>query len=131
MGRPPPPVLADLASGYLDVARLLGRRTGEMHLALARSEEGDGFAPERWNTLACRSFLPINAQPRGRARSTWSRTSRIASAAIPWSLPRLLRSEREINARLRTIVDRPLVGYRIRCQGTITSGRSSTPARTS
>jgi len=117
MGRPPPPVLADLASGYLDVARLLGRRTGEMHLALARSEDGDGFAPERWNMLACRSFYQ---SLRNLAARTIDMVKDLKDRLSGNSLElarRLLRNEREINARLRTIVERPLDGYRIRCHG--------------
>ncbi len=117
VGRTPPPVLAELAGGYLDVARLLGRRTGEMHLALAHSADGDGFAPERWNMLACRSFYQ---SLRNLAARTLAMVKDLKDRLSGNSLElarRLLRSEREINARLRTIVDGPLEGQRIRCHG--------------
>jgi maltose alpha-D-glucosyltransferase/alpha-amylase len=37
---------ADMVGVYLDVARLLGRRTAELHLALSSDEEDAAFAPE-------------------------------------------------------------------------------------
>ncbi|GAC1371378.1 MAG: hypothetical protein NVSMB32_15550 [Actinomycetota bacterium] len=42
-----PPVLArDTMSDYLERARLLGRRTAELHLALSSDKEDSAFAPE-------------------------------------------------------------------------------------
>jgi maltose alpha-D-glucosyltransferase/alpha-amylase len=117
VGRAPPDAVAALSNGYLASARLLGRRTGELHVALARGESGDGFAPERWNMLACRSFYQslrnlaartIDAVKEGKER--------LGGNSLELAR-RLLRSEREINARLRTIADRQADGCRIRCHG--------------
>ena len=43
---PMPPVVADTIGGYLRTAETLGRRTGEMHLALASDASDPAFAPE-------------------------------------------------------------------------------------
>jgi maltose alpha-D-glucosyltransferase / alpha-amylase len=42
----PPKALRDVMSGYLSTAQTLGRRTGEMHLALASDASDQAFAPE-------------------------------------------------------------------------------------
>jgi maltose alpha-D-glucosyltransferase/alpha-amylase len=41
-----PPAVNDLMIEYLDIAAVLGRRTAEMHLALAADSADPGFAPE-------------------------------------------------------------------------------------
>ena len=52
----PGPLLEELLGGiYPEKAKLLGQRTGEMHLALASEPADDGFAPEPFNTMAQRS----------------------------------------------------------------------------
>jgi maltose alpha-D-glucosyltransferase/alpha-amylase len=45
----------DLVGPFLDVARLLGARTGELHLSLANAPAGD--APERFSALQQRGLL--------------------------------------------------------------------------
>src|SRR5262249_47778467 len=51
----PPPGVRDLVGAYLDAARLLGRRTAELHHMLAAGQEPD-FAPEAYGTLYQRSM---------------------------------------------------------------------------
>jgi maltose alpha-D-glucosyltransferase/alpha-amylase len=51
-----PPKLAELVAGfYLEMVSLLGRRTGEMHLALASAATEPDFAPEPFSILYQRS----------------------------------------------------------------------------
>ena len=42
----PPPLARETMADYLDRARLLGRRTAELHLALSSDSEDPAFAPE-------------------------------------------------------------------------------------
>ncbi|MBV9126119.1 MAG: putative maltokinase [Planctomycetes bacterium] len=42
----PPTVVRETVAGYLDIAATLGRRTGEMHLALGSDPGDPAFAPE-------------------------------------------------------------------------------------
>jgi maltose alpha-D-glucosyltransferase/alpha-amylase len=42
----PPPSVRELMGGYLGTAEILGRRTAEMHLALASDTSAPAFAPE-------------------------------------------------------------------------------------
>lgn len=117
LGSRPPPALTRFANGYLEAARLLGLRTGEMHLALARSEGADGFAPERWNMLACRSFYQSLRNQAARIIAMLKESKDRLSGNSLELARRLLKGEREINARLRTIVEQPPDGCRIRCHG--------------
>jgi maltose alpha-D-glucosyltransferase/alpha-amylase len=51
----PPASVRELAGAYLDQARVLGRRTAEMHVALASDHEDPEFAPEAPSAHAQRS----------------------------------------------------------------------------
>jgi maltose alpha-D-glucosyltransferase/alpha-amylase len=50
-----PAVVLDMVGAYLDAARLLGRRTGELHLALGSWTESSAFAAEPYTALYQRS----------------------------------------------------------------------------
>ena len=52
--RPEAP-LAEVIGGFLEVASLLGRRTGELHVALAGGNEDAAFAPEPVTPFARRA----------------------------------------------------------------------------
>ncbi|HEU0005846.1 MAG TPA: maltose alpha-D-glucosyltransferase, partial [Terriglobia bacterium] len=51
-----PPPVHDLVGTYLEVARLLGQRTAEFHLALASNAGDFGFSPEPFSALDQRSL---------------------------------------------------------------------------
>jgi maltose alpha-D-glucosyltransferase/alpha-amylase len=50
-----PPAAGEAIGAYLDLAALLGRRTAEMHVALASQSEDPSFAPEPYSALDRRS----------------------------------------------------------------------------
>jgi maltose alpha-D-glucosyltransferase/alpha-amylase len=66
--REPPTVLEEAAGGFLTHARLLGRRTGEFHLALAAAREDPAFVPEPFTGHYRRS---IYQSLRSNARTTF------------------------------------------------------------
>jgi maltose alpha-D-glucosyltransferase / alpha-amylase len=51
----PDPLAAELIGHYLDVARLMGKRVAELHLALASTADDPDFAPEPYSALYQRS----------------------------------------------------------------------------
>jgi maltose alpha-D-glucosyltransferase/alpha-amylase len=51
----PPATARDVIGAYLDLAALLGRRTADMHLALASNVDDASFAPAPYSTLDRRS----------------------------------------------------------------------------
>ncbi len=52
----PPPIVGETMGGYLEFARLLGRRTAELHHALSLDKEDPDLAPEPFTMLYQRSL---------------------------------------------------------------------------
>ena len=58
-----------MIGAYLDAARLLGRRTAELHLALVGKPDTPDFAPEPYSTPLPALDVPIDAQRYGQSLS--------------------------------------------------------------
>jgi maltose alpha-D-glucosyltransferase / alpha-amylase len=113
----PPAGARERIGAYLDVARLLGQRTAELHLALADAGDDPAFRPERYTALSRRSYYQS-------LRNLSSRTLdalRERCGELPEPTEKLarlvLRREREIRSRLHHVLDHRLEGMRIRCHG--------------
>lgn len=112
-----PPLVRELCNAYLESAALLGKRTADLHLALASYPELPDFAPEPFSELYQRSIYQG-------LRSLTRRTLRMLRGKIK-DLPAevqddartLLVLEQEIIERFHEIVGRKLSGSRIRCHG--------------
>jgi maltose alpha-D-glucosyltransferase/alpha-amylase len=113
----PSALAQEACNTYLESASLLGRRTGELHLALASTAEAPGFAPEPFSELAQRSLYQAM---RGLVRRTF-RLLRSKHKELPEDVREdskaLLIMEQEIIDRFRSIVGRKITGARIRCHG--------------
>ncbi len=97
---------------YPDTARLLGRRTAELHLALAAAADDPALAPEPFTPFAQRSALESR-------RAQLAQTEQMLRAArldLPTAAAVLQRVP-EILARFRALVEQPQGGLRIRCHG--------------
>jgi maltose alpha-D-glucosyltransferase/alpha-amylase len=117
VGGEPPEVIATCIGGYLDVARQLGRRTAELHLALAADVEEGPFAPERSTPLVRRSLFQS-------VRNLASRSIDLLRARLDNLPPQtaalgreVLKRQREIGSRLRFIIDNAPASWRIRVHG--------------
>ncbi|HEX8726475.1 MAG TPA: maltose alpha-D-glucosyltransferase [Gemmatimonadaceae bacterium] len=114
----PPPPLDALLHEYLQQARRLGRRTAELHLALASRDDLPDFAPEPMTTYYQRELYQggrtlarqVFARLRQRARELPSEDDRARARS-------LLKAEDTLLARLKTVVNHKLTGRRIRCHG--------------
>lgn len=104
-------------NSYLESASLLGRRTAELHLALASAPDNPEFAPEPFSELYQRSLYQ---EMRGLTRKTFrmlrSRFSSVAEEDQP-EVRTLLMLEQELLDRLRSTMARKLGGARLRCHG--------------
>jgi maltose alpha-D-glucosyltransferase/alpha-amylase len=113
-----PALLSELIEGhYLEMVSLLGRRTGEMHLALSSSEEESSFAPEPFSMLYQRSVYQS-------MRSLFRRVLQILRKNItnlPESLQReatvILGSELNILNRFEGILTKKFSAMKIRIHG--------------
>ena len=112
-----PRQVEDLIGSYLHLARLLGRRTGELHLALAQPGERPDFTPDHYTALSRRSFYQSLRNLRARtleALKVRLVTLDAASAALAHEV---LRRERDIRSHFKHVLDRSLSGSRIRVHG--------------
>ena len=122
----PPPHLLDVASAgqqgaghlllgpHLEWASLLGRRTGELHLALTSERRDPAFAPE--------PLTPIDRQSlyhgaRSLAKRVLRQAAASSSAHPSACVAEVLEREAEIGERLRVISLADVDGSRIRCHG--------------
>ncbi len=113
LSRMEPPVVAfDTIGAYLESARQLGRRTAELHLALASDPDHPDFAPEPFSPLYLRSLYQ---SMRTQATRTF-RTLRSVSADLP-SVKSVLDLESEILERFRRLLNSRISASRIRCHG--------------
>jgi maltose alpha-D-glucosyltransferase / alpha-amylase len=117
-----PPLVSELMSRYLDSARLLGRRTAELHRALAAETLDPTFTPEPMTPLYQRSLYQS-------MRNVQQRTLHELSTNLPRLAPEVQAEAREVLARsddmlrsFRALVSRRLGGRRIRCHGNLGLG---------
>jgi maltose alpha-D-glucosyltransferase/alpha-amylase len=114
---PLPPDVYQLIGDYLELARLLGQRTAEMHLALASDPERPGFKPQPFTQLYQRSLYQS-------MRNLTARTFRLLRGNTG-HLPEPLRDQaaavlglqEPILAHFRRCLERRLTAVRIRTHG--------------
>jgi maltose alpha-D-glucosyltransferase/alpha-amylase len=105
----PPAELFD----HVEWASLLGRRTGELHVALASDPADPAMAPEPMTPV---DRLSLYHGAGSMARRTF-RQVREANLATSSSVAAVLRRERDIGERFRAIATSPAVAQRIRVHG--------------
>ncbi len=117
LGEEPPAAVRDLIGAYLDAARLLGRRTGELHLALGDAQGDPDFRPEPHTGLYQRSTYQS-------MRNLTGAVFRLLRKRLP-GLPEELQGQaRELVARERRVLGgfesylrRKITAPRIRTHG--------------
>ena len=113
----PPAVLALIGASYPERMRLLGRRTGEMHLALAGDPVDPVFRPEPFSGLYQRSLYQ---SMRNGVRRTFQLLSRQCASLPPETRDEareILAREREILLRISRVTGRRLAAQKIRIHG--------------
>ena len=105
-----------IGEAYLDSASLLGRRTAELHHALAKVDDPD-FRPEPFTSLYRRSLYQSMRNLVGRAFETLAETA--GSSDDPGRIPaaRILECRGELMERLRSVLEHKIEGERIRIHG--------------
>ena len=115
---PPGALLDELFGGvYPEKMKLLGQRTGELHLALASCPDEPAFRPEPFNTMAQRS---VYQNMRASLRRTFTLLEKKLSdlpAAFRDEAREVLGAEQEILAREKRLLDRRTNAAKIRIHG--------------
>jgi maltose alpha-D-glucosyltransferase/alpha-amylase len=116
-GQEPPAIVHDAIGAFRDAAVLLGRRTAELHLALASGTDDPAFAPEAYSSFDRRSLYQSLRNLIGRVL----RTLRTRLPYIPAHLAPLARSvldlEGQILTRFEPLLHQRISALRIRCHG--------------
>jgi maltose alpha-D-glucosyltransferase/alpha-amylase len=107
-----PPIAYETIGAYMESARLLGRRTAQLHLALASGTEDPAFAPEPFSILYQRSLYQS-------LRAPAVRTFRLlrGQARDDPQLAMVLSCEGAILERYRAVLERKIEATRTRCHG--------------
>jgi maltose alpha-D-glucosyltransferase / alpha-amylase len=115
---PPGALLDELIGGiYPDKAKLLGKRTAELHLALASGTNHPGFAPEPFNAMAQRSvYQNMRASLRRIFTLVGKRLAHLPDAFRD-EASEVLAAEEEILAREKRLLDRRTNAAKIRIHG--------------
>jgi maltose alpha-D-glucosyltransferase/alpha-amylase len=112
-----PDTAQELMGGYLSCARLLGRRTGELHLALATETKDPAFAPEPITTLHRRSLYQSLRSLADLALALLARKLAALPEAVRADAEKVVALESAIFSRYKRLLDRKLTGMLIRCHG--------------
>jgi maltose alpha-D-glucosyltransferase/alpha-amylase len=122
LGHEPPAALVERAGHYLRHAALLGRRTAEVHVALAAGK-GPAFAPEKYTVMYQQSLFQG-------ARATMVRTFEALAKRLdrlPQDVQEVTRAalaaQPRIEDRLRAVQARPVDAIRIRVHGDLHLGQ--------
>ncbi|MEJ2052822.1 MAG: putative maltokinase, partial [Calditrichaceae bacterium] len=113
-----PDILRRTVSGsFIEMIKVLGQRTGELHLALAKDGRNKDFAPEGFSMLYQRSLY----------QSVWSRSRKVWNLfrknirKVPEGLkPKaklIIESENEAQAYLKKVTNRKFSALKIRIHG--------------
>jgi maltose alpha-D-glucosyltransferase/alpha-amylase len=115
-GQPPDgDKLPELIGGYLDLARLLGQRTAELHRALGGATD-PALAPEPVERNYQRAYYQSLRNLTGRLCARLRRERSLAGEARELA-DRLAAKQADLLARFHGILDKSLASQRIRCHG--------------
>ena len=120
----PPDVAHRLIGAYLETARVLGGRIGEMHQVLASADASEpDFVPEPMAPFHARAlYQSIRSSVRESLSLLRSRQDMLSEPDRVTS-ERLLRSSGDIDARARRLLEQRIGGQRIRIHGDLHLGQ--------
>jgi maltose alpha-D-glucosyltransferase/alpha-amylase len=113
----PPALVAEMLGEYVEAARLLGRRTAELHLALASASTDAAFAPEPFTTLYQRSLYQSMRNLTTAVFQLLRERQATLPAEVREDAGRILGLEEKVVQAFRAIVGRKIAAVRIRCHG--------------
>jgi maltose alpha-D-glucosyltransferase/alpha-amylase len=117
IGQPRTELIEATVGPYMSAAELLGRRTAEMHLALATAHDNAEFAPEPFTRLYQRSlYQSMRSQARATLQMLASRMAQLQGESATL-VGAVLSRESDILACFAGLLTGRLGASRIRCHG--------------
>ncbi len=118
-----PALAQEMIGAFFAAARLMGQRTGELHLALGCDAKNPAFAPEPFTALYRRSLYQSMRTLADQVLALLSERFKNLPTELRGDAERLLHLEHAIFARFRQVVDAKIGGMRIRCHGDLHLGQ--------
>jgi maltose alpha-D-glucosyltransferase/alpha-amylase len=112
-----PESVVALIGTYLELARLLGQRTGEMHLALAADPQEREFAPEPFTPFYQRGLYQSMRNLTAEQMQLLRHNLGTLPEPVRDDAQKIASLEHEILKRLRAVSETRLQAQRIRCHG--------------
>jgi len=119
------PLVRELIGPYLEVARLVGQRTAELHLALASDTTDPDFLPNP-SPRSTSAPLPILADPQHASFQLLRQCSKVYRKS-PRRGAVCSQFRRRGGQLLRSVLNRKVSTVRIRCHGSYQLGQLCTP----
>jgi maltose alpha-D-glucosyltransferase/alpha-amylase len=113
----PPSQAVHVIGAYLETARLLGRRTAELHVALASAPDDPAFAPEPFSQLYQRSLYQSMRSLTGQVLELLRRSLNTVPEAVRGQASTVLDSEARILDYFRALARAKITAMRLRCHG--------------
>jgi maltose alpha-D-glucosyltransferase/alpha-amylase len=102
---------------YRDTANLLGRRTGELHMALGQPSDAAAFTPETCSSSYVQDYVHAMQQSATRALALLRHRLPSLSESDREQAKAVLEQEPTLLDRLGTLSRQPLSALRVRCHG--------------
>jgi maltose alpha-D-glucosyltransferase/alpha-amylase len=115
--KPSPPLAEEMIGAYLPDADLLGRRTAQLHVALASRDDIPAFAPEPFTLHYQRSIYQLFRTQLSQTIHILKKRERGLPDLVREEIAHLLSREPEIQQRIREILEGRIGGNRIRIHG--------------
>jgi maltose alpha-D-glucosyltransferase/alpha-amylase len=118
----PPPLIQELLGRNLELGRLLGQRTAELHHALARETEDPAFAPEPFTQLYQRGIYQSIRHLHRRVLDRLQQRKEELPAICQAEGTKVLERSSDILQRFHSLLRQKLSGQRIRYHGNYNLG---------
>jgi maltose alpha-D-glucosyltransferase/alpha-amylase len=116
-GEAMPPLANELIGHYCETARLIGQRTGELHVALAQAVDMPDFTPEPFTDFYRRGLYQSMIGQADQAFQLLRRRLSTLPEAVRSDAQRVLDLQTAIRRRFQVLRDRRITTMRIRCHG--------------
>jgi maltose alpha-D-glucosyltransferase/alpha-amylase len=112
----PPPEI-EIIGPYYESVKILGRRTAELHVALASDSEEQAFAPEPFTVLYQRSLYQSLRNHAGQMFLLLRKRLKALPGTVIDDALRVVDRESEVFKRFRSVISRKIVAKRTRIHG--------------
>jgi trehalose synthase-fused probable maltokinase len=113
----PPEIAREVVGPYMELAGLLGRRTAQLHRALASNSEDDAFAPEPFTTQFQRNMKESRCELTERILSQLRSKVPTLPAELRQRASDLVGRKNEIARRFEAMLAKPMEAFRTRIHG--------------